>query len=138
MSYTTATVLANLQDDGASILRVRFTGDAGEPPVDRNLTISGTATLQTLRGWAIGIKDDLNGARSLARARRLAVGQTVNLAAITPPAATAKEAWFSDWRRLERVQRAIASGVAPATADDSLQASLLSRFGSIPLTEADF
>lgn len=138
-AFVTATILQNEPlPDGRFKLTVRFTGNAGEPPIVREVYLDGGSTGIWLRQWAIDQAAALNSVRTLGRGAALQVGQTVDLTAITSPAPTAKQTWFADLSRLRALQVAIAAGAAPATADDVLQASVLSRFSSIPITDADF
>lgn len=117
-AYTTGTIIDNVaQEDGRTRLVVRFTGNAGEPPVIRATHIDGSTTGISLRRWAIEQRDALNAARALAGAPALQIGQVVDLSAITvnPPSAAdlARAAWVA---RVERLARLIAMGPFPAGA----------------------
>lgn len=129
-TYTTATIISNdAQEDGRAVLKVRFSGNAGEPAVDRSIVIDGNTTALSLRQWAIAQRDALNGARTLSRAAALQPGQTVDLTALpgqTPPtqAELDKRAWQEKANRLANLEAlgplpagALADAVAALRAD---------------------
>jgi hypothetical protein len=114
MAYTTATIRNNdpiAGQPGKYRLVVTFTGNAGEPAVDRETVIDGSTTAASLRNWAFNQAADLDPARSLATNPALAVGQVVALTQQSAPAVTAFQAWQQKVQRLIRVQAAVDAGV---------------------------
>lgn len=118
MSYTTATITKNEPlPDGRARIFVQFSGDAGEVVVERDIYVDGSTTVQGLKAWAIGQRDNLNNQKNVAKLAALQPGQSVDLSAITPPAKTAKENFRDDVRLLDQMTRAITLGAK--TAQDS-------------------
>jgi hypothetical protein len=139
MAYITATLKSKdvAFPDGRVRILITFTGDSGEQPVDRDYIVDEQTTVANLRRWAYDEAQKLGGRKTIIDL--LTVGSGISLVAPpAPPAATAKETWFSDLSRLARMQQAIAAGALPAAFDDAAVASLLSRAGSIPIVAGDF
>ena len=129
MAYNAATITANEPlPEGKVNLRVRFTGNAGELPRDRNLMLDGSATLLSLRQWAIAQVVELDAARAAGQLATFQVGQTINLAAIAPPAATAFEIWVVKTRRLVRARQIGLTNVTAVTEITALQSDVDATF----------
>ena len=94
MAYTVATLVLKdpPQADGRVLISVDFSG-AGETTVRRTLLVGPSDTAQSIRRWAIETAKSLGDVKTIAST--LTVGQSINLAAITPPAPTAEEVWRS-------------------------------------------
>jgi hypothetical protein len=118
-AYNTATILTNeALPNGQVRLSVKFTGNAGEPPITRDLVINGNMTASALKQWAYDQVNDLNGTRTFATAAGLQPGQSVTIQAITPPTPptpTAKEVWRE---KVSRYQRLSIVGLSGAAATD--------------------
>lgn len=122
-TYGTATVMVNEpRGNGLHRLVVRFTGNAGEPAVDRETVITGTTTLNQLRQWAIDQISDIQAARTLAGNANVQVGQSINLTPIPPPSKTAQEIWHEKAERLVRLKALTAAGLTNATAVSEINA----------------
>lgn len=114
MAYVTATILANdLQPNGTRIVKVQFTGNAGEPVKYGTTTIDTATTALDLRRWAIAQAAQGDNVQTIGTLPALQVGQTLNVTPITPPAPTAQEIWLEKARRLVRLK---ALGLTNATA----------------------
>ena len=89
-----AMVLRYEQDqNGAARLWMRFTGNAGEPVVDRPYPVSASSTLPLLREWVHQVVTELNLARTAGTAPQVAPGQVLTgLTPVAPPP-TAKSVW---------------------------------------------
>ena len=114
MAYNTATILANdLQPNGTRVVKVRFTGNAGEPTKEATTTIDAGTTALELRRWAIAQAAQGDNVQTIGTLPALQVGQTLNVAPIAPPAPTAQQVWLEKVRRLVRLK---ALGLTNATA----------------------
>lgn len=93
MAYNTATLV--LKDpplaDGRVQITVEFTGNAGEPPMRRQMHVGPDDTGASLRRWAISQAKSLGDVKTIADS--LTVGQSINLTPLATPAATAEEVW---------------------------------------------
>lgn len=90
------TILRYEQDqNGAARLIVRFTGNAGEPIVDRPYSISSSSSLALLRNWIATTVSELNLARASGTAPQVAPGQILTGVAPSAPVPTAKSVWRS-------------------------------------------
>jgi hypothetical protein len=121
MAYTTATVSRNEPlPDGRARVFVMFTGDAGEPQMERDIYIDGSTTGASLKQWAIDLATSLNSARTIAKAPTLQIGQSISLVPPAPvvppapPAPTAKELFMADVMLLRHMNNAVSLGVLPA------------------------
>lgn len=89
-----AEVLRYEQDqDGAARLIMRFTGDAGEPIVDKPYNVTGAFSRALLRNWVDSVVDELNKKRSAGMDQQVGSGTRINGLAATPPAPSAKAVW---------------------------------------------
>lgn len=89
-----ATVLRYEQDgNGAARLIMRFTGNAGEPIVDRPYHVGPTSSFSGLRNWVNTTVTELNLSRTAGTAPQVAAGQVINglAPAVVPP--TPKSVW---------------------------------------------
>jgi hypothetical protein len=141
-AYTTATIVSNTfdADTGLSALKVRFTGNAGEPAVDRTLTIDGSTTALAVRQWRDGQIIALNNARTVFSAAIAQPGQVITAApSVSPSQADIDRAdWFRKLERYLRAKRAADAGLAVPTAaqiaalktdlESTYQASYLAEF----------
>jgi hypothetical protein len=128
-AYNTATVKTNEPNrDGTYRLVATFTGNAGEPAVDREITVSAGTTLTVLRQWAINIAAELNGTRTVATNAAVQPGQTVNLTPITPAAATAEAVWQEKARRLQRLKALGLTNSTAVTRINALEADVNATF----------
>lgn len=124
MAYNLATITKNEPlPEGRIRLFVSFSGNAGEPPVERDIYLDGSTTALSLKQWAIGQAAALNSARNIGRAAGLQPGQAVDLTAIVTPAPTAKETFISDVTLLSQMDRAVKLTVK-TTADSDYTAQL--------------
>lgn len=112
MAYNTATLV--LKDpplaDGRVQITVEFTGNAGEPPMRRQMHVGASDTTQTIRRWCIEQAKNLGDVKTVADA--LTVGQSVNLTPINPPTPTAEEVWRAKVARFNRMLELGLSGQA--------------------------
>lgn len=115
MAYNTATLVQKDPpgEDRRVRLVIEFTGNAGEPTVRREYYVGPNDTGQTIRRWAIDQAKNLGDVKTIADA--LTVGQSINLAAITPPAPTAEEIWRA---KVSRYQRMASLGLTGQAATD--------------------
>ena len=101
-AYTTATVHER-QDlaDGNTRVVWRFTGNAGEAPVFRDLIINGDTTPTTLRAWGIKVRDSLNNVKTVVAMPALQQGQSIDLTDIVvTPTDPNVNAWRAKARQL--------------------------------------
>jgi hypothetical protein len=111
MPYTLATIVRNEElGDGRTDLGVEFSG-ADAKVILRAITIDGATTAASLRAWAIAQRDNLNGAKTLAKLAALQVGQSLDLTPAASPVQTAREKFFEDLGRWQRVAQAIQVGI---------------------------
>lgn len=118
MAYNTATIRNNdpiAGQPGKYRLVVTFTGNAGEPAVDRETVIDGSTTAASLRNWAFNQAADLDPARSLATNPALAVGQVVALTQQAAPGLTAFQTWQKKALQVQRLKDLMDAGLANAT-----------------------
>ena len=110
MAYNNNIITANeRQDDGRIVLRVDFSGNAGEPLKSDQFIIDGSTTARSLSDWVINRLTALNGVRTVGLAAGLAVGQRISMVAAPGlPAPTAKEIWQG---KVNRLARFVALGV---------------------------
>lgn len=115
MAYNTATLVQKDPpgEDRRVRLVVEFTGNAGEPVVRREYYVTASDTTQTIRRWCIEQAKNLGDVKTVADA--LTVGQSINLAPITPPAPTAEEVWRA---KVGRYQRMVGLGLSGQAATD--------------------
>lgn len=129
MAYTTATLV--LKDpplsDGRVQITVEFTGNAGEPPMRRQMFVGPTDTTQTIRRWCIEQAKNLGDVKTVADS--LTVGQSINLTPIATPAATAEEVWRAKVARFNRMRELGLSGQA-ATDLAALKADIEATYAS--------
>lgn len=89
-----ATVLRYEQDqNGAARLIMRFTGNAGEPIVDRPYHIAANSTVALLQQWVRGVVTELNLARTAGTHPSVVSGTVITGAAASAPAPTARSVW---------------------------------------------
>lgn len=115
MAYATATLISKDPPlpDGRVQITVDFIGNAGEPTMRRQMYVGPDDTAQSIRRWAIAQAKILGDVKTIADA--LTVGQSINLAAIVPPAATAEEVWRA---KVSRYQRMAGMGLTGQAATD--------------------
>lgn len=115
MAYTTAEIIANdLQSNGTRLVKVRFTGNAGEPLKEAFATIDASTTVLSLRQWALAQVAQGENVHTIGTLPALQVGQLITLTALpAPPVPTAEAIWLEKARRL---QRAKAVGLTNSTA----------------------
>lgn len=93
MAYTTATLV--LKDpplaDGRVQITVEFTGNAGEPPMRRQMHVGPTDTAQSIRRWCIEQAKNLGDVKTIADS--LNIGQSINLTPIAQTPPSAEEVW---------------------------------------------
>ena len=89
-----AVILRHEQDqNGSARLWLRFTGDAGEPIVDRAYPVTGTSTMAALRNWVNAVTTELNLSRAAGTAPAVAPGTVITGLAPTPPPPAAETVW---------------------------------------------
>lgn len=129
MPYTTATVSSvdPVADDGSRHVVVTFTGDAGEPAVQRDYALDENFTTQSVRQWVFGVLARLNGRKSTAGS--VTNGQIIPpLAPPAAPAQTAAQIWADKARRLARLRAMGTVTGALATAITALQTDVDSSY----------
>jgi hypothetical protein len=116
MAYTTATIVQKDPPalDGRVHLVVRFTGNAGEPAVNRDYYLDTDSTALEGRQWAIDELAKLNNRQTLANA--ITPPQVINTTPPTPPAPTAFQTWQANANRLVSLNTIIAAGMTSTTA----------------------
>lgn len=99
MAYTTATVIQEDPPlpDGRVHLVIQFTGNAGEPPINRDYYLDTDTTALDGRIWVAAEKARLNNRKTLADT--ISVG-TVIPDPPAPPGPTAFETWRAKAHRL--------------------------------------
>ena len=113
--YQNPTVISNDPiAEGDSRIRLQFTGNAGEPTVQRILIIPDGATNQSIRNMVDQIIDQLDRKRTAATMPILQVGNTINRLAVVPPVPTAKQAWQAKYYRYMELKD---GGITAAAAD---------------------
>ena len=136
MAYNTATITANepLPNEAGARIFVQFTGNAGEPVVNKDLIVDGGTTAQSLRLWAANQTAALNNIRPFRQLGALQPGQTINTSFPAPPALTAKEIFAANVRRLRQMTNAISLGVKANDAADytTLKTSVTSDLAANP------
>ena len=115
MAYNTATLVQKdpPSEDRRVRLVIEFTGNAGEPTVRREFYVTSADTTQTIRRWCIEQAKSLGDVKTVADA--LTVGQSINLAPIATPQATAEEVWRA---KAGRYQRMVGLGLSGQAATD--------------------
>lgn len=123
-----AQVLRYEQDpNGSARLILRFTGNAGEPIVDRVYPITGSSTLPGLRNWINLTVTELNLARTAGTAPQVAPGTVLNGLVPSPATPTAKSVW-RDKIRLYAVACQSSFGGAVATACTAMKSDIESTY----------
>ena len=108
MAYNAATITKNEPlPEGRFRVWASFTGNAGEPPIERDLYVDSSTTATSFRQWATAQRDALNASRIIGQLAALQIGQSINLAAIPPPTPTARDNFATDLQLLQRMDRAI-------------------------------
>jgi hypothetical protein len=117
MAYTTATLKSKDQPfaDGRVRIIITFTGNAGEPSIDRDFILNAETTGLELRRWAINEAAGLLARKTIVDS--LTIGQSINLTPIAPPVPTAREIWEGKANRLRRAKEL---GLTNATAVSEL------------------
>ena len=119
MAYTTATLKSKDVPfpDGRVRILITFTGNAGEPPIDRDLIVDESTTVASLRRWAYDEAGRLGSRKTIIDL--LTPGAAITLTAPpAPPAPTAEQVWLE---KAHRLARAKALGL---TADAAEEAAL--------------
>ena len=99
-AYQNPTVLENnRQADGGGVILFEFTGNAGEPTVQRRFVVQPNATVTSLRNWVDDTIAELNLLQTARTLPSLQPGQTVTRLARTTPPPTAKQVWLDKLRR---------------------------------------
>ena len=99
-AYQNPTVLENnRQADGGGVILFEFTGNAGEPTVQRRFVVQPNATVTSLRNWVDDTIAELNLLQTARTLPSLQPGQTVTRLARTTPTPTAKQVWLDKLRR---------------------------------------
>jgi hypothetical protein len=118
MAYTTATVISKdpATQDGRVHIVVAFTGDAGEPTVQRDYVLDADTTVPALRTWVRDTIALLAGRKTIAAA--LTVGQVIPPAPGDPAptaAELARRQYFANVGRLIHMQELVSAGGMLAT-----------------------
>ena len=94
-----ATVLGYEQDqNGSARLRMRFTGNAGEPIVDRYFSVGGSSPAEAfskLQQWIRSVVTELNLARTAGTHPSVSAGTVISGAAAPAPVVTPRALWRS-------------------------------------------
>ena len=99
-AYQNPTVLENnRQADDEGVILFEFTGNAGEPTVQRRFVVQPNATVTSLRNWVDDTIAELNLLQTARTLPSLQPGQTVTRLARTTPPPTAKQVWLDKLRR---------------------------------------
>lgn len=113
--YQNPTVVSNDPiAEGDSRIRLQFTGNAGEPTVQRILIIPDGATNQSIRNMVDQLIDQLDRKRTAATMPILQVGNTINRLAVVPPVPTAKQIWQAKYYRYMEIKD---GGIAAAASE---------------------
>lgn len=101
----------SLSQPGTFIVRMRFTGNAGE--IDRILdyTINGSTTQAMVQDWIFRKQAELNTARTISRLAALQPGQLIPPQQATTPALSAFQQWQQKANQLVRLKEAQDAGV---------------------------
>lgn len=93
-AYQNPTIIANNRtEDGTVKLTFRFTGNAGEPDVQRVFSVGPATTLTILRNWVDATINELDLMRTASTAPQVQVGQTITRLAPVAPTPSAKDVW---------------------------------------------
>jgi len=113
--------------DGAARLYVRFTGDAGEPIVDKPYPISSGSSFQALRRWVRANVEEMNLKRTAGTAPQVAPSTVVQGLAAASPAAVAKDVWRG---KVESYQHSCTASFVGSVATDcsALKANIESTY----------
>lgn len=115
MAYQNPTVISNDPIAGGfSRIGLLFRGDAGEPDVRKDFSITESTTAQSFRNWVDETIRQLDGLRTAATLPALQVGQTITRLARTAPALTAKQTWQAKFSRYLEVKD---GGITAAAAE---------------------
>jgi hypothetical protein len=135
MAYTTATIVKKdaPTQEGRVHLVIEFTGDAGEPPVQRDYVLDSDSTVPAIRTWVRDTITMLAGRKSIASNPSVAVGQVIPPAAADPaPTAgqLAQQLYFSDAARLVHMKQLVDAGgmLASNTEFVALQTSVKATY----------
>jgi hypothetical protein len=135
MAYTTATIVSKdpATQEGRVHLVIAFTGDAGEPPVQRDFVLDADSTFVGLRTFVRDTIAALTNRKAITSDARLVVGQTIPPAAADPaPTAPqiALQQYFSDAARLVHMKQLIDAGgmLASNTEYVALQTSVKNAY----------
>lgn len=102
--------------DGSAQVTFRFTGDAGEPPLDVVMRPAQGATLADIRRW-VGLQlSTLNNKRSVERVLNGITGPLAPLPQLAPPAPPAPTALQVCQQKYARYREFAGSGLAGAVA----------------------
>ncbi len=124
------TILRYEQDgDGSARLIIRFTGDAGEPIVDKVYPISSGSSFQALRRWVRANVEELNLKRTAGTAPQVAPSTVVQGLAAASPAAVAKDVWRN---KVESYQHSCTASFVGSVATDcsALKSNIESTYES--------
>ena len=113
--YQNPTVISNDPiAEGDSRIRLQFTGNNGEPTVQRILIVPDGATNQSIRNMVDQIIDQLDRKRTAATMPILQVNNTINRLAVVPPVPTAKQVWQAKYYRYIEIKD---GGIVAAAAE---------------------
>lgn len=117
-AYLDPIVLSNeRQLNGSTKMVFEFSGDAGEPTVRREYTVSAGTTQTVLRNWIYSTISELNLMHAAATLAGLQPRQTVPKLAPTTSTPTAQQVWMEKARRAVRMKAAVDAGVTALSTD---------------------
>lgn len=117
MAYTNTFRLVQVDEpksDNSYVITVEFTGNAGEPVVRRQRTVT-TESGADIRVWAHGIVAELNSKRTSYTTVLALLGQSFTTVAPTAPTPTAKQIWLG---KVSQYKQFSSLGLTGAAATD--------------------
>lgn len=106
-AYQNPTVVSNQrQSNGSVVVTFAFSGNAGEPIINRQYVVTGTTTAPAVRNWVAKMIDELDLLRTAETLPALQQGQIVPRLNPTVSAPTAQQVWFRKLARYLRVKDA--------------------------------
>ena len=129
MAYISPATLASIeqQGDGNVRLVIRFVGDAGEPPVLRQFTVSESMVVADVRRYVYDEIRRLNAKRGVFTG--VTIGQNIPELAPSVVAPTAKQVWREKVARFEHVAGLGLTGAA-GTAVAALKADIETTYAA--------
>lgn len=116
------------QSDGGITALLEFTGDAGEPTVQKKFTVQPGTTKQSFREWVGDTIAELNKLSTIRKIPEIQIGQIVIPLAKTSPAAPAKQVWIDKFERYKSCSSVALSSAAYNTDCAAIKTDLESSY----------